>query len=118
MRSLAAVLFLLLACAFTAGCASSGGTRFLAVIPQQMPDGSSAEEEREAFEAWLLDRAGGYTDLGTGRGAWRSPEGKVYTEDNRLYMISVGRAPRRFHREIRERIVEDFDQEEAYVERW
>ncbi len=109
----------LLLALFVSGCATSPpATRTLFVVPATLPDGRASDAERAELERWLVDRAGGYTELGEVRGGWKSPTGEVVTETNRLYLISVSDKPGLFEKELRERIVRDFHQQEAYVERW
>jgi hypothetical protein len=113
-----AVLFALsvTATAILAGCATKSRS-YEFIVPQQMPDGTSTAEEREPFEEWLVDEAGGFTRLDAVEGAWRSPEGTVVREPNHLYLVTVPPGNSAFEGELRARIVEDFDQQEAWVQR-
>lgn len=93
-------------------------TRAFFVIPQELPGGESSEPQRVELEQWLAQRAGGFTRLGAAEGAWLDPQGRVVTETNHAYLVSVKEDPRAFERELRTRILRDFRQQEAYVERW
>lgn len=102
-------------------CASTppGGHRTLFTVPVVLPDGTSSEEKRGELESWLVERAGGYTLLGTGQGGWKSPTGEVITEENHVYLVGIYDGdPETFAREVNDYIVKNFDQQEAWVERW
>jgi len=103
--------------ALGAGCARQPG-RYLFVVPEQLPSGAPSDPQRAELEGWLVERAGGFTEIEGVRGGWRAPDGSVVTEGNRLYLVTVGEHPRRFRSEVRARVIEDFDQQEAYIERW
>lgn len=94
------------------------GARLFFVVPTRLPDGSPADNQRAALEAWLIDRAGGYTELGPVRGGWKADDGRVVVEDNVAYLVSIDEDADDFAEEIEARIVDQFDQEEAYVEQW
>lgn len=105
----------------TAGCAGTpaSGHRTLFTVPVTLPDGTSSETQREELERWLVERAGGYTMIGTGRGGWKSPAGEVITEENHVYIVGVYDGdPETFAKEVNDYIVKNFDQQEAWVERW
>ena len=93
-------------------------SRTFFVVPLVLPDGGPSDAQRAALELWLIERAGGSTDLGPVRGAWMDDEGNVVEEQNRAYLLSVAERPEEFEQELRHRIVTDFRQKEAYVERW
>ncbi len=112
--SLVAVCAMLLA-----GCATREPGRLLFVVPDTLPDGTPATEARAALEVYLAETAGGYTRLDEVTGGWMSPAGVVVTEPNDLYLVSPGGAdPAELRAEIERRILEDFDQQAAYIERW
>ncbi len=116
VRSLVAVVALMVT---LASCATpNAGRRVMFVVPAELPDGSDSGERRAQLESWILDRAGGFTEAGHVRGAWRDPEGKLVEEANHLYIVSIKDRPAEFERELKRRIVRDFDQQEAYVESW
>jgi len=94
------------------------GARTFFVVPAKLPNGAPADTQRAALEAWLIDRAGGYTELGPVRGGWKADDGRVVVEDNVAYLVTIDEDADEFAEELEARIVEDFDQEEAYVEQW
>lgn len=102
--------------AILSGCgAKSRNYQF--VVPQQMPDGTGSADERLPFEEWLVDEAGGFTRIDSVEGAWRAPDGTVVREPNHLYFVTVPAGRPEFEQQLRARIVDDFDQQEAWIER-
>lgn len=106
---LAAGLLLLGACA-------GAPKRTLFVVPNTLPNGQSSEQRRAALETWMADRAGGFTEMGEVNGAWKTPKGEVLREKNRMYLITVEDDPEAFREALREKIITEFEQEEAYLE--
>ena len=101
-----------------AGNDHSLGARTFFVVPTKLPNGAPADAQRTALEAWLVERAGGYTCLGPVVGAWRDGAGSVVTEDNVAYLVTIDEDAGEFAEEVEERIIDSFEQEEAYVEQW
>lgn len=95
-----------------------GSVRTFFVVPARLPNGKPSDTQRAALEAWLIDRAGGFTNLGTVAGSWKDDNGKVVSEDNVAYLVTIDEDTDDFAEELEARIVGDFDQEEAYVEQW
>lgn len=96
----------------------SADARTYFVVPKTLPNGQPSDTQRAALEAWLVDRAGGFTNMGIVAGAWKDDDGKVVREDNVAYLVSIDDDAEDFAEELAERIEKDFDQEEAYVEQW
>jgi hypothetical protein len=66
------------------------------LIPEYANNGHAYTREHEAWEAKLLDIAGGYTRCSQSYGSWRDPEdGKVYRDETRPYRVSCNPAQRR-----------------------
>lgn len=95
-----------------------GGERAFFVVPMKLPSGQPSDAQRAALEAWLVDRAGGFTRFGAVKGAWKAGDGQIVAEDNVAYLVSMDDEDEGFAKELRQRIEEDFDQEEAYVQQW
>src|SRR5688572_15561080 len=117
MRTIHCCTVLMLALVMLASCASPR-TRSLFVVPVESADGDATDAQRVILESWLVDRAGGFTDMGEVDGAWRAPSGEIVREKSRLYLVTTKDHPEQFEDELRERILRDFEQEEAYIERW
>ena len=68
-----------------------------------------------AFHARMLRRFGGWTRKGHAEGAWLSPSGKLYTEEHWVYEVGHPRRNLRFWLAEKERLKEEFDQEEIWI---
>ncbi|MFG0328795.1 MAG: hypothetical protein ACF8PN_02745 [Phycisphaerales bacterium] len=73
-----------------------------------------------AFEHWLIEEAGGFTEFSETRGAWRSPSGAIVEERHSAYLVTIPSSADRavWIAALRDRIEQQFEQEEAYVEQW
>jgi hypothetical protein len=96
----------------------SRSARTFFVVPAKLPNGQPSDAQRAALEAWLVERAGGFTNMGTVAGAWKADDGRVVSEDNVAYLVSIDDDAEDFAEELEDRIEQDFNQEEAYVEQW
>jgi hypothetical protein len=117
MRLRGLMMTCVLAFALT-GCTTRQPARFLFVVPEQLPSGADSTAQRAELESWLVSRAGGFTEIEGVRGGWMAPDGAVVTERNRLYLVTVPKNGASFRADLNNRIVEDFDQQEAWIERW
>lgn len=108
----------LIGCAHQARTETSGH-RTLFVVPTTLPDGTPSHVQVEALESWLIEKAGGYTRLGTGTGGWESPTGEIITEENHIYLVGIYSGdPKAFAADLDAFIVEIFQQQEAWIEQW
>ena len=86
-------------------------------VPEALNDGSPVcPSQFEAYEAALIDLAGGFTLL-PAIGAWRSQSGQIYREPMRLYAIDVADVDATMpvlHKLVRQ-IGADLAQEAIYV---
>lgn len=108
----------LLVAASLCGCSMNRPARYLFVVPEQLPDGTDSTPQRTQLEGWLVQRAGGFTEIEGVRGGWLAPGGETVTESNRLYLVTVPSGKKRFREELRQQIIGDLKQEEAWIERW
>jgi hypothetical protein len=101
------------------GCQGKNASgRLLFVVPDTLPSGESSATARIDFERWLAQEAGGYTAIEDVQGGWLDPAGNIIREPNVLYLVSTKSHARRLQEAVRQRILQDFQQQEAYVERW
>jgi hypothetical protein len=103
------------------GCASGHRTpqRLLFVVPDHLPDGTPSAAQQAALEEWMASRAGGFTRLDGAHGGWMGPDGEVVREDNVLYLLTFPEGERAdVAREVEQRILRDFQQQEAWIQKW
>ncbi len=88
-------LFLILSCFLVlllfGGPASAEGKPVVVhfvVLPENLPDGSSAESAFKTFQAEMIMLAGGFSELGPSQGGSLHPGG-VVPKDNRAYLVSA-----------------------------
>lgn len=106
-------------CVYKTSIGTNTGHRTFFVVPTHLPDGSPSDEQVEQLEAWLIEEAGGYTRLGTGTGGWKSPTGEVIVEENHIYIVGIYSGdPGEFADSLNSYIVENFNQQEAWIEQW
>jgi hypothetical protein len=70
------------------------------------------------IEDRLLALAGGFTDAGTVRGAWRGPEGRVYRDTNREYRVAFSVGSDAFIAQLRALVADtarELDQEAMFL---
>ena len=67
------------------------------------------------FQRRLLRKFGGWTRKGQAEGAWLSPEGTIYSDEHWVYEVGHERRQLTFWREEKERLKEEFDQEEIWI---
>src|SRR5437667_1259910 len=73
------------------------------------------QEHYRAFHARMIRRYGGWSRKGQAEGAWLSPSGKVYTEEHWVYEIGHSSRDLRFWLAEKERLKEEFGQEEIWI---
>ena len=92
----------------------SGQMLHLAALPTVLPDGSPAKEQREKLLEEVGQLAGGYTLIDNVLGGWVPPgEDGVVQERNDLLLV---KGPPEAAYLLRARLLEDFQQEEPFVE--
>jgi len=69
----------------------------------------------ERFHARLIARFRGWSRKGQVEGAWLSPSGRLYAEEHWLYEIGHSRADLRFWQSEKERLKNEFGQEEIWI---
>lgn len=107
-----AVVLLLAACA-------QRPQRLLFVVPEQLPTGEASTAQQAELEEWMARQAGGFTRIPGVEGGWVTPEGTLVREDNVLYLLSLPPGvPESFASELEGRILTDFEQQEAWIQRW
>jgi hypothetical protein len=63
---------------------------YAVLVPTAYNNGNSVPDVVIAdIERHFLDQFGGFTDDGLVRGAWKSPDGKVYIDVNKRYLIAT-----------------------------
>jgi hypothetical protein len=103
------------------GCSPAHRTaqRLLFVVPEELPDGTSSAAQQAALEEWMASRAGGFTRLDGAHGGWMGPDGEVVREDNVLYLLTFPEGDRADGAlEVEQRILRDFQQQEAWIQKW
>lgn len=86
------------------------------LLPKRSNEGRAYERERyQAFHARMIRRFGGWTRKGQAEGAWLNPAGKVYAEAHWIYEIGHSRRDLRFWLAEKERLKEEFEQEEIWI---
>jgi hypothetical protein len=68
-----------------------------------------------AFHERMIRRFGGWTRKGQAEGAWLSPAGRLYTEEHWIYEVGHSHRDLRFWQAEKERLKEEFDQEEIWI---
>ena len=85
------------------------------VVPKTLPDGSSSVEQMAALRTWLVQTAGGYTELPQAPGAWINHAGSLETSDQAGFLVS---SVKNLKKEIAARIKTLFRQTDPFVEVW
>jgi hypothetical protein len=68
-----------------------------------------------AFHARMIRRFGGWTRKGQSEGAWLAPSGHLYMDEHWVYEIGHARRNLRFWQAEKERLKEEFQQEEIWI---
>jgi hypothetical protein len=63
----------------------------------------------------MIHRFGGWTRKGQAEGAWLAPTGEFYTDEHWVYEIGHSRRDLRFWQAEKERLKEEFNQEEIWI---
>lgn len=74
-----------------------------------------ARRKYAAFHARMLRKFGGWTRKGQAEGAWLSPSGRLFQEEHWVYEIGHARRGLRFWQAEKERLKEEFEQEEIWI---
>jgi hypothetical protein len=72
-------------------------------------------EQFRAFHARMIRRFGGWTRKGRAEGAWLGPSGELYSDEHWVYEIGHSRRNRRFWQAEKERLKEEFQQDEIWI---
>lgn len=104
--------------AFAAGAAlaeekKSAFVHFV-VVPKALPGGGTYESVCEAFQAEMMQLAGGYTELGDVRGGSTKYE-RVVPKDNVAYIIS---SDQDISLQIKEAVVRTFGLKKVFILVW
>jgi len=92
----------------------SGQLLHVAVLPRVLPDGTSAEEQRNKLLEEVAELAGGYTLIDNVLGGWVPPGQKaVMQERNDLLLV---KGPFEAGYLLKARLLQDFQQEVPFVE--
>jgi hypothetical protein len=92
----------------------SGQMLHIAVLPRALPDGTSAEAQRNKLLEEIAGLAGGYTLIDNVLGGWIPPGQKdVVQERNDLLLV---KGPPQAAYLLRARLMQDFKQEVPFVE--
>jgi hypothetical protein len=67
------------------------------------------------FHARMIGRYGGWTRKGQAEGAWLSASGQLYTDEHWVYEIGHARRDLGFWEAEKERLKDEFDQEEIWI---
>ncbi len=101
------------------GACAQKPQRLLFVVPEQLPGGEASTQQQAELEEWMARQAGGFTRINGVEGGWVTPEGKLLREHNVLYLLSLPPGvPESFASELEGRILADFEQQEAWIQRW
>jgi hypothetical protein len=68
-----------------------------------------------AFHARMIRRFGGWTRKGQAQGAWLGPSGETFTDEHWVYEVGHTRRDLRFWQAEKERLKEEFEQEEIWI---
>src|SRR5438067_6305127 len=86
------------------------------LLPKHDNSGRPYGRERYgAFHARMLRRFGGWTRKGQAEGAWLNPSGILYTEEHWVYEVGHSRRHLGYWKAEKERLKEEFDQEEIWI---
>jgi hypothetical protein len=86
------------------------------LLPKRSNLGQSYGQERYgAFHARMLRRFGGWTRKGQVEGAWLNPAGKLFIEEHWVYEIGHSSRDLRFWQAEKERLKEEFNQEDIWI---
>ena len=110
-----------LAMAAVSGCSFGHprADRLLFVVPETLPDGESSSGQISELEEWMARQAGGFTRINGVEGGWMAPSGEVLRESNVLFLLSLPKGtPGSLESELEGRILTDFNQQEAWIQRW
>jgi hypothetical protein len=72
-------------------------------------------EHYVAFHARMIRRFGGWTRKGQAQGAWLGPSGETFTDEHWVYEVGHTRRDLRFWQAEKERLKEEFEQEEIWI---
>lgn len=72
-------------------------------------------EQYRDFHRRMVRKFGGWTRKGVAEGAWLSPSGDLFTEDHWVYEIGHARRNMGFWRAEKERLKDEFGQEEIWM---
>lgn len=73
------------------------------------------KKDFRAFHARMIRRFGGWTRKGQAEGSWLSPSGRLYSDDHWVYEVGHLRRDLRFWQAEKERLKEEFEQEEIWI---
>lgn len=86
------------------------------LLPKRDHSGRPIRRERyRDFERRMIDRYGGWTRKGQAEGAWLSPTGELYLDTHWVYEIGHGSKDVRVWKSEKERLMEEFDQEDIWI---
>lgn len=68
-----------------------------------------------AFHARMIQKFSGWTRKGQAEGAWLGVTGNLYKDEHWVYEVGHARQELRFWLEEKERLKEEFDQEEIWI---
>jgi hypothetical protein len=72
-------------------------------------------EHYRAFHARMIRKFGGWTRKGQAEGAWLSPSGQLFIDEHWVYEVGHARRELRFWKAEKERLKDEFDQEEIWI---
>lgn len=86
------------------------------LLPKRDNLGQPFDRERyRAFHSRMISRFNGWTRKGDADGAWLALSGDLFTDEHWVYEIEHSRRHLRFWQEEKERLKEEFDQEEIWI---
>lgn len=89
------------------------------LLPRRDNLGRTFSRERYAsFHKRMIRKFDGWTRKGRAEGAWLSLSGDLIAEEHWVYEIEHPRADARFWQREKERLKEEFGQEEIYIIQW
>jgi len=84
-------------------------------VPVLFSDGTSTEDTVSGLKEYLLELAGGYSELGTSEGGWLDSQGSAETEGIVSFIVS---APTDISAELKGYLSDNFNQQYPYVLVW
>jgi hypothetical protein len=95
---------------------SADAVRHADLLPKRDNSGRPYPRKRfNPFHARMIRKFGGWTRKGQAEGAWLSLSGTLYTDAHWVYEVGHTRRNLRFWRTEKERLKDEFDQEDIWI---